>query len=580
MKVPKIVSTLAPGVLTLACLASGWSTAHAVLPNAATGAKLVVTPEYKEGELLVKFKKRGYRTSSPAMENSVPEIDHFESIHEPHGNFALAAEEPWQIARLKSGKDTLRLKEQLARHPDVESVELNYRVTVAQIPNDPRFSEQWGLHNIGQTGGTFEADIDAPEAWDVTTGNSSVVVAVIDTGVDYTHEDLRANMWINTGEIPANGVDDDGNGYVDDIHGYDFLNNDNNPADDNGHGTHVAGIIAAAGNNGIGITGVNWSAKIMAVKFLGADGSGHIADAIRALRYATSMGAKVTNNSWAGGGYSQALLDAILEADAEGALFVAAAGNDWANTDFIQVFPAGYNAPNIVAVTTVDHHDNKPAWSNYGATTVDLAAPGVDILSTVPRGVCGGCTTGYSRMSGTSMAAPFVAGVAALVLSRNTLLPAELKKRLMDTADKLPSLVGFTASGGRLNAHRAVDGTPLLPDLTMSNLTGPISVKAGEFIKLNSRLDNLGNSAAYSLTILVLSKDNIVTWADQWLLCHYIPYFTPGSSTNIASVLAIPKDTAPGTYYIGGIVDFSNSVRESNESNNNSNVIQIQVLAP
>lgn len=582
MKISKIVSALAPVALTL-CLASGWSTvAHSAL-SSTTGAKLVVTPEYKEGELLVKFKQRAYRTSSLAVEKSAPEVDSFESIHEPSGNSTFSSEEPWQIARLKSGSDTLRLKEQLARHPDVESVELNYRVTVAQIPNDPRFSEQWGLHNIGQTGGAFDADIDAPEAWDVTTG-SNVVVAVIDTGVDYTHEDLRANMWINTGEIPANGIDDDGNGYVDDVHGYDFLNNDNNPADDNGHGTHVAGVIAAAGNNGVGITGVNWgSAKIMPVKFLGADGSGNIVNAIRALRYATAMGAKVTNNSWTGGGYSQALLDAIMEADAEGALFVAAAGNDGLNTDFAQVLPAGYDAPNVIAVTATDQYDNKPAWANYGATTVDLAAPGMDILSTVPRGVCGECTTGYSYMRGTSMAAPFVAGVAALVLGQNTLSPADLKKRLMATADKLPSLGGRTASGGRLNADHAVrniiDEHRGLPDLALSNLTAPLSVKAGEYINLSSRLENLGGQESYSLTLFALSTDSTITWADYWIGCHYFRSLAPGSFANITPVFYIPADLAPGTYFIGGMVDFINLVEERNESNNAS-IIQIEVLAP
>ena len=592
MKIPNVVSYLAPGALTLACLSLGWSvTAHAVAPDTRTATQLVVTPEYKEGELLVKFKNTAHRIPSMAYgRNAVPEVERFESMHEKSGKSRVLSEEPWRIARLKPGSDTLRSKERLAHHPDVESVELNYRVTAAQIPNDPRFSEQWSLHNIGQTGGTFDADIDAPEAWDLTTGTNRVVVAVIDTGVDYTHEDLRNNMWVNTREIPGNGIDDDGNGYVDDVYGYDFFNNDSDPSDDFGHGTHVAGIIAAGGNNGVGITGVNWSAKIMAVKFIGANGYGYTSDAVRAIHYATIMGAKVMNNSWGGGGYSQALFDAITEANAAGVLFVAAASNEGINTDFNPVFPAGYDIPNVVSVTATDHNDNKPAWANYGTASVDLGAPGVNILSTVPRGPCAYCdTTGYSRMSGTSMAAPHVAGVAALVLSQTNLSPAELKQRLIDSADRLPSLTDLTACGSRLNADRAVRGNvvacgisaPLLPDLALSNLTGPISVKAGGVVNLNTQLDNLGRATApYALTLFALSKDPIITWSDLWLGADYITNIAAGSSTTIGAVLGIPNNVVPGIYYLGGVVDFGNLIPESNEANNNSNLIQIEVLAP
>ena len=177
--------------------------------------------------------------------------------------------------------------------------EPNYRVHTTQLPNDPRYSELWGLENLGQTGGALDVDIDAPEAWDVTTGDHTLV-AVIDTGVDYTHEDLAGNMWVNAGEVPGDGIDNDGNGFVDDVHGYDFVNNDGDPMDDQGHGTHVAGTIGAVGNNGVGIVGVNWNAQILAVKFLDASGSGTNADAVRAINYATQMGARISNNSWGG----------------------------------------------------------------------------------------------------------------------------------------------------------------------------------------------------------------------------------------------------------------------------------------
>lgn len=590
MKIQKIVSYLAPGAFTLACVSTGWTiSAHAYAPDARTATRLVVTQEYKEGELLVKFKNTTHRIPSMAYgTNAVPEVDHFESMHETPGNTGEIAGEPWRIARLKRGSDTVRLKERLARHPDVESVELNYRVTAAQIPNDPRFSEQWSLNNIGQTGGTFDADIDAPEAWDLTTGIDKVVVAVIDTGVDYTHEDLRAVMWTNSGEIPGNGIDDDANGYVDDVYGYDFFNNDADPADDFGHGTHVAGIIAAAGNNGVGIAGIARSAKIMAVKFLGAGGYGYISDAVHAVHYATTMGAKVINASWSGGGYSQALFDVIAEADTAGVLFVASASNEGINTDFSPVFPSGYDVPNVVSVAATDFNDNKAYFSNYGTASVDLAAPGVDILSTVPRGPCALCdSTGYLRVSGTSMAAPHVAGVAALVLSQMRLSPSQLKQRLMDSVDAVARLAGLNGSGGRLNVSHTVSrytgiaGPASLADLALSTLTGPISVKAGGYVNLNTQVSNLGGTMApWAFTLFVLSTDRIMTWSDMLIGCNYYTNFTPGSSANIGGVFGIPANTPPGTYYIGGVVDMINLVQETDESNNYSNVIRIEVLAP
>ena len=196
-----------------------------------------------------------------------------------------------------------------------------------QTPDDPRFQETYGLDNIGQTGGTPDADIDAPEAWDRQTGSPDVIVADIDTGVDYNHEDLAANIWINPGEIPGNGTDDDGNGYIDDYYGWDFANNDNDPMDDHGHGTHTSGTIAAVGNNGIGVAGVSWHAKIMPVKFLGADGSGTHAAGAQAIIYAADMGAKISNNSWGCDigtlCFSQTIEDAIAYADVKGMLFVS-----------------------------------------------------------------------------------------------------------------------------------------------------------------------------------------------------------------------------------------------------------------
>jgi subtilisin family serine protease len=251
-------------------------------------------------------------------------------------------------------------------------------------PNDPSMHQLWGLDNFGQTvnwvTGTADADIDAQEAWSVSTGSPTVTVAVIDTGVDLSHPDLAANGWVNEGEDCAgcrtNGVDDDGNGYVDDWRGWDFVNGDNNPADDNGHGTHVAGTIAAVGNNGLGVVGVTWSTKIMPLKFLSATGSGSVADAISAILYANGMGVPILNNSWGGDDFSQALLDAIEQTDANGALFVAAAGNSFTDTDASPNYPSGYGSPNVISVGASDAFDRRAWFSNYGTASVDLSAPG------------------------------------------------------------------------------------------------------------------------------------------------------------------------------------------------------------
>ncbi len=292
--------------------------------------------------------------------------------------------------------------------------EPNYHIQLELVPDDTQFDSLWGLHNVGQTGGTFDADIDAPEAWEVTTGSGNTIVAVIDTGIDYTHPDLAANIWVNPGEIAGDGIDNDGNGYVDDIHGYDFVNNDGDPMDDHNHGTHVAGTIGAVGDDGIGVVGVNWDVQIMALKFLSASGSGSLGDAVEALNYAADNGAKISNNSWGfNGAFSQALHDAIANARDAGHLFVAAAGNGnfvgvGLDNDTTPFWPAGHELDNVISVAATDHNDQIATFSNYGATTVDLGAPGVGVLSTTIGGT-------YNTFNGTSMATPHVVGVAALL---------------------------------------------------------------------------------------------------------------------------------------------------------------------
>ncbi len=345
--------------------------------------------------------------------------------------------------------------------PEIEYAEPNFLLKPAAVPNDPSFSMMYALNNTGQTGGVKDADIDAPKAWDTTTGSDDVVVAVIDEGVDISHPDLRDKIWTNAAEVAGNGVDDDGNGYVDDVNGWDFVNDDASVYDPDPltgtgdeHGTHVAGTIAAAGDNGTGITGVSWRTRIMPLKFLGVDG-GYTSDAIEAINYAVDKGVKISNNSWGGGGKSQALQDAIARADSSGHLFVAAAGNGGADgvgddNDATPHYPSSYSNPNIVAVAATDDRDTLASFSNFGVTSVDLAAPGVRILSTLPGDA-------YGSYSGTSMATPHVTGVAALVKSRNlTLGDAKIKAKLLKRVDEKAGLAGKVLAGGRLNAARAV----------------------------------------------------------------------------------------------------------------------------
>jgi|GEM_PF-2205218 len=334
----------------------------------------------------------------------------------------------------------------------VEYAEPNYVISINGTPNDPDFSELWGMNNTGQTDGKVDADIDAPEAWDKETGSEEVVVGIIDTGVDVTHEDLADNIWTNPGEIPDNDIDDDNNGYVDDVHGYDFAYDDSNPNDEYGHGTHVSGTIGAVGNNGVGIAGVNWDVKIMALKFLDDWGSGYTFDAIQAIEYGILMGADITNNSWGGGGYEQSLYDAIAAAGEAGQLFVAAAGNDYGNdNDIYPHYPSSYDLDNIISVAATDHDDELAYFSNYGPETVDLAAPGDEIYSTVPWG--------YEAWSGTSMATPHVAGAAALIWAHNPNLTADqVKQYLLTTVDPIESMQGLVVSNGRLNLNAALTG--------------------------------------------------------------------------------------------------------------------------
>ncbi len=354
-----------------------------------------------------------------------------------------------QVIEMPRAQDPSALRARARNIPGVSYIEPVYVVRVNVSPNDPRYSEQWGFPKI-----------KAPAAWDQRTDSGNKVVAVIDTGVDYNHPDLSANMWKNPGEIAGNGVDDDGNGVVDDVFGANFVPAaaTGDPMDDNRHGTHVAGTIGAVTNNSLGVSGTNWSTQIMAVKFLSASGSGSTAGAIRAIEYAIAMKADIMNNSWGGGGFSQALEDAIKTANDKGILFVAASGNSDSNNDIDPHYPSSYDVANVLAVMATDQADGKAGFSSIGATSVDMGAPGVAILSTTPGG-------NYDSFNGTSMATPHVAGAAALVWAQNpTLTHLELKKRLMDTAEVIPGLAGTSLTGARLDLAAAMrSGSPPPP---------------------------------------------------------------------------------------------------------------------
>lgn len=340
-------------------------------------------------------------------------------------------------------------------HPNVAIVTPDFELTTQSIPNDPSFGSLWGLSNNGSQGGLLNADINIEPAWALGTA-TSIVTAVIDTGVDYTHPDLASNIWSNTDEVAGNGIDDDGNGFVDDVRGWDFVNNDNDPMDDNGHGTHVAGTIGAVGNNGIGVTGVAWTASIMPLKFLDQSGSGSLSDAIKAIQYARVNGAKIINASWGGGGFSSALQSAISQFITSGGLFVAAAGNEATNNDVTPSYPANYQG--VISVGASTRTDTRASFSNYG-TSVDVFAPGQSILSTLPG-------NRYGSLSGTSMATPQVAGALALLWGQNpTLSATTISQALINSTDNV--LRASNSTHGRINVGAAATA------LRASNPTTP-----------------------------------------------------------------------------------------------------------
>lgn len=421
---------------------------------------------YREGEILVKFKS-GVVSAMSSKSHEAMESRTLKRFHLVRN---------LEHVRLPEG---LSVKEAIIRYmsdPNVEYAEPNYIKRASAIPNDTNFGSQWALLNTGQTGGTTGADIKATGAWDITTGSSSVVVAVIDSGIDLDHPDLRENIWTNSGETSCNdGIDNDGNGFVDDCRGWNFAGDNNISSDDNGHGTHVAGIVGAVGNNGQGISGVMWDVQLMALKFLDSDGVGTVADEVSAIQYALAKGVRVINASF-GGVDSRSERDAIALANTSGVLVVAAAGNGGTdvigdNNDDSPTFPASYGVPhvingvpfdalpNIIAVAAADQNDNLAFFSDFGPQSIHVAAPGENILSTVPTGFF---PFGYAFFSGTSMATAYVTGLAGLTFSRAPgLTHLQARDLILNNVDELPNLSGLLLTGGRINAFKTVSSVPV-----------------------------------------------------------------------------------------------------------------------
>jgi subtilisin family serine protease len=470
-------------VATLALLASS---------GTVTAAYAAQASAYAPGELLVRF---AASTTASTRADILADLDATLIERLPLSGLVRV--------RLEPGTSVAAAERVLERRPEVRYAQPNHLYRIAATPNDPLFPSLWGM-----------TAIQAPGAWDLTTGSDGVTVAVVDTGIAYTHSDLQTNIWLN--DDPVDGVDNDANGKVDDLRGWDFASNDRDPMDDEGHGTHVAGTIGARGNNAQGVTGVNWSVKLMALK--AADANGNFAEAwiVQAFQYACTNGARVINGSFGGPDFPQAILDAINACP--GALFVFAAGNDGTNNDFVPAYPCNLSPANVVCVAATTSADALASFSNYGANTVDLAAPGVGILSTVPGS--------YQTFNGTSMATPHVAGVAALILSLNPFASAvAVRQALLSGVDMRPGLAGLVATGGRLNAWR------LLP---------PVGLAAGATTAQNVWTNNATVSSFWSGATDPAGIDGYsFSWSPD---SAFVPDEIKDGEENVTSTTAVVPD--------------------------------------
>ena len=496
-------------LIVVAIVVAGTASAAAVQPTGGTVPR----------EIVVKMRANANANALSALEQQL----------DSENTKRLSKVKDGTLYRMRSrSKSTEALTAALQHNPNIEWAEPNFIIRLGGTPNDPSYASLWGLKNTGQSvsgaTGIAGADIDAEAAWDVTTGSSSIVVGVVDTGVDYTHPDLATNMWSNPGGI-GNAQCAAG------TKGFNAVDGTCNPMDDHSHGTHVAGTIGAAGNNSSGVTGVSWNVSIMALKFIAANGYGTTADAIAAIDFAVQakiegVNVRVLSNSWGGGAFSKALLDVINKANENDILFVAAAGNDYSNNDIWSNYPSNYATANMIAVAATDNRDRLAPFSNYGQSKVHLGAPGVYVLSTIPGNA-------YSTFSGTSMATPHVAGVAALVLAKTpSLTTAQVKSAILDSVDPIPSLAGRTTTGGRLNAAKAVGGQAT-PDFMMT--VGPAS-----------RTVTRGGSATYTVTLTPANGFNgSVTLSATNLPAGMTATFTPATTSSTSTLSVTTDDTTP-----------------------------------
>lgn len=561
-------------VAALAVLALSVSTSSQERRSEGLAVETVGGREAAAGEVLVKFQSAPQRAQLSQLESDA-------DAHELH---PVGRSRVYRVA--SRTRSAAALVASLTRRRDLAYVEPNYVVHAFQGPNDPFFPALWGIYNFGQPvngrpGGTVGADSHAAEAWSLALGSASNVVAIIDSGVDYMHPDIAANMWSapSAFTVTIGGIAITCQAGT---HGYNAIARTCDPMDDHNHGTHVAGTIGAVPHNGIGVIGVSPIASMMGLKFLNGSGSGTVADAIDAIEFALQAkrifaatggaNVRVLSNSWGGGDFSQALLDQIHEAASEEMLFVAAAGNNGLPNDIIPLYPASYAAPNVVAVAATTNTDTRAFFSNYGRNTVHLGAPGDNILSTIRGG-------SYTFMSGTSMAAPHVTGSASLVLSQCTLSMPDLKTVLLDSVDAIPSMATTTISGGRLNVRRAIESCSQLPET-------PVNVTAtGGDAQVRVAWSEAVGAAGYRVKRSTVSGGPYTTVASNLKslqftdlgLTNGTTYFYVVSATNIlgestasAEVSATPKFppdlvvsafTAPATVLPGQSVTISVTTR-------------------
>ena len=517
--------------------------------------KLIESGLMKPNQLLVKFKASAIQPS--AVFDGFADFKSVRDIFTPAVNLANLKEKitSWKLVTFENGDAIANKFIALQNDPNVEYVAPNLRLKVQGASNDMG-AELWGLNNTGATvefqganGETYsfettaDVDIDAPEAWDIRSDASDVVVAVIDTGVDYTHPELSNNLWTNPGEIAGNGIDDDGNGYVDDVHGYDFAYRDSDPSDVYGHGTHCAGTIAAEGNNSEGITGVAWSAQLMSVKVLNDAGWGYTSDIIEGILYAADNGAEVSNNSYGmliwDAVYAEMALqpyaDAIQAAAESGMVFAAAAGNDGVNLDEeLFTVPASLNLPNVISVAAIDPNGEFAGFSNTGFHHTDIAAPGVAIKSTIPGNQ-------YDFYNGTSMATPHVAGVAALMKAEAPQISAaDIKSIIINTADTRSQQAGLVRSNGILNARKALEA---------------LSAGCDSFEATNSQHESAGR--AYSET----TTEGGTCWGSFcWGGTTVTTWYAQGSDENLGtngSTMVTLTEKSAGFFVTDGSCDSS-----------------------